>query len=144
MFDAEYSEALAEAVKKHASVNFWIYTRSFHGAMDFMQPLLGIPNLTVHMSLDPVNLKPGLLAYIGYGGPSDPKLRLCYMSKTNDFHGNPVVASVFEQEYGDAKQANTVRVGVCPADTGKIALEGACPSCMRCLKPGPEAVWFKS
>jgi hypothetical protein len=52
-FSVQYAIAWAAVIKKHADVQFWVYTRS-----DFAVPVLkGIPNLALYFSADDANFE---------------------------------------------------------------------------------------
>ena len=52
-FNVNYTIAWAAVIKKHADVQFWVYTRS-----DFAVPILnGIPNLALYFSADDANFE---------------------------------------------------------------------------------------
>ncbi len=55
-FSREYAEAWAIVINDFKEVNFWVYTRSFTGSVEVVDILAGIPNLTVYLSADPVNI----------------------------------------------------------------------------------------
>ena len=55
-FNRDYAEAWKIVVKSHPTVNFWVYTRSFTTELNVIDILAGIPNLTVYLSADPVNI----------------------------------------------------------------------------------------
>src|SRR6478609_6217832 len=52
-FSADYAKAWADVVEYYPDVQFWVYTRSF----EFVPFLTGIPNLTVYLSADVVNIE---------------------------------------------------------------------------------------
>ncbi len=55
-FSREYAEAWAIVINDFKEVNFWVYTRSFTGPVEVVDILAGIPNLTLYLSADPVNI----------------------------------------------------------------------------------------
>lgn len=55
-FSRDYAEAWARVCRAFPDVNFWVYTRSFTGPVFVVDILVGIPNLTVYLSADPVNI----------------------------------------------------------------------------------------
>lgn len=55
-FSREYAIAWANVIRCYPEVNFWVYTRSFTGPVNVIDILAGIPNLTVYLSADPVNI----------------------------------------------------------------------------------------
>lgn len=138
VFDADYAEALAYAIRTHPGIEFWTYTRSW----DAIPWFCDLSNLTLYLSLDPVNVRDGVYAYLLNGGPANPKLQLCYMGKTNDFHGLDAVTKTYAMF--PAERQNRVRMAACPVDTGNMKLEEGCSKCRRCISPGNGAVWFKT
>lgn len=55
-FSRDYAEAWAIVIRDFPEVNFWVYTRSFTDDVFVIDLLAGIPNLTVYLSADPVNI----------------------------------------------------------------------------------------
>lgn len=51
-FSRDYAKAWAEVITYNPDIRFWVYTRSF----DVVDILVDIPNLTVYLSADPVNI----------------------------------------------------------------------------------------
>lgn len=85
-FSAEYAKAWSDVINEFPEVRFWVYTRSH----DMIQFLVDCKNLTVFMSLDPVNKdqclatyeqykdKPNLgLAWLGPNAPVDHRWVVC-------------------------------------------------------------------
>lgn len=149
VFSADYAKALAEAMFRNPSVNFWAYTRSF----DMVADLLTAPNLTLYLSLDPENIDKGLMTYDECDGANNPRLQLCYMSSVDD--AGPAFETA--QIRVDAKDSIRSLLGVskhgsawcsskfkeCPVDTGKLPTEFGCSKCRQCLAAGSPPVWFK-
>lgn len=55
-FSRDYARAWAICIETFPQVNFWAYTRSFTGPVQVVDILAGIPNLTLYLSADPVNI----------------------------------------------------------------------------------------
>jgi hypothetical protein len=55
-FSRDYAQAWANVIRTFPHVNFWAYTRSFTGPVQVVDILAGIPNLTLYLSADPVNI----------------------------------------------------------------------------------------
>lgn len=55
-FSRDYAQAWANVIRTFPGVSFWVYTRSFTGPVQVIDILAGIPNLTVYLSADPVNI----------------------------------------------------------------------------------------
>ena len=120
VFDNVYASALAYAMSMHPVVHFWMYTRSF----GTVPVLLKARNLTLYLSLDPVNVLEGLKTYAKH---ECKNLKVCYMSEENDF----------------GQYSKNIRLSGCPVDQKLLPLEGGCPTCRKCIK-GSAHVWFKT
>jgi hypothetical protein len=55
-YSRAYATAWANVIREFAHVNFWVYTRSFTDECFVIDILADIPNLTVYLSADPVNI----------------------------------------------------------------------------------------
>ena len=55
-FSRGYAAAWAEVIRDFPEIRFWVYTRSFTGPVNVIDILAGIPNLTVYLSADNVNI----------------------------------------------------------------------------------------
>ena len=55
-FSTEYAIAWHDAIKSNPDIQFWVYTRSFTPQLNVVPILAGIPNLTVYLSADPINI----------------------------------------------------------------------------------------
>jgi hypothetical protein len=55
-FSLDYARAWREVVEYFPHVRFWVYTRSFTNELNVLPILTGLPNLTVYLSADPVNI----------------------------------------------------------------------------------------
>lgn len=51
-FSTTYAMAWAAIARKYSDVTFWVYTRSFVPALNVIPFIVGIPNLTVYLSVD--------------------------------------------------------------------------------------------
>jgi hypothetical protein len=143
IYDVEYADALAKTMTDNSDIRFWCYTRSFFS----VPTLCDIPNLSLYLSLDPVNYVEGMAAYTKLKTPGR-HLAVCYMAKEKNFEQ-------FEQAVRDEltqHDANDVQISAavnprfspCPVDTGKLKAEGGCMTCGKCIRPGPVNVWFKT
>lgn len=113
IYSLELSKAWATVIKEFPKVKFWVYTRSH----DLIEPLLGIKNLTLFLSVDPVNFKSGLQIYNKYKDDNN-NLGLAYMG--ND----PPKLEGFERFIN------------CPETSGKLlntSDRGACAKCRICI-----------
>ena len=144
IFDAEYAEALAEAMTVNSDIQFWCYTRSFFA----VPTLCTVPNLSLYLSLDPVNYAEGMLEYVD-NKPNSANLAICYMAATNDItiHEDEVKAMLAAEGLdspASLELATQPGYGVCPADAKRIKKEEACKTCGKCTLPNPGNVWFKT
>lgn len=55
-FNERYAQAWAIVVKENPDIRFWVYTRSFTDEINVLPYICWIPNLTVYLSADPVNI----------------------------------------------------------------------------------------
>ena len=147
MFSDSYAKAWAEVCRRNPIVTFWTYTRSY----DRAKFLVGIPNLKLYLSLDEDSWEKGMCAFFALGGPTNPNLKVAFMSKTEEFvdscrrkmmdcperycPGNAGCVS----KWGDLYNAKSK----CPVDLGKMELTGACCKCKMCFSPGKQLLWFK-
>jgi hypothetical protein len=108
-FSKTYAKAWVEVIKKYGNVHFWVYTRSFDCAPLFVD----IKNVTIFLSVDPVNYKKGLAVYEKYKDVNN--LGMAWMGNT------PPVSQ---------------RWVTCPETSGKLkntAERGACGKCRLCV-----------
>lgn len=110
-FSLEYAQAWAKVIAKYSHVHFWVYTRSH----DFIDPLLGLDNLTVFLSCDPSN----------YGETSK------IFEAKKEQHKNLGMAFMGN----DAPNPDINRWVKCPEITGKVKNDdsGACSKCRLCV-----------
>jgi len=158
IFDEDYLIALSAAMRDFPDIRFWAYTRS----LPYVKWLANnTPNLTLYISLDPVNLYEGLQTYFDWANakPRYNNVNLCYMSPVDNFAEQYATAYYRHQFAQIIHQYTQTTVGAhkdwatpeklfklreCPADTGKMPVEGSCAKCKGCTKEKPMAVWFKS
>jgi hypothetical protein len=108
-FSEDYARAWAQVISEFPLVRFWVYTRSFH----LVQYLVDQPNLSVYLSIDPVNEKTGYAVYELY--KDKPNLGLAWL--------------------GDNPPAN-YRWVTCPETSGILKNtkeRGACAKCRLCI-----------
>lgn len=74
-FSADYAKAWATVINEFPKVKFWVYTRSFH----LVQYLVDCTNLTVMLSIDPVNKEKGLALARLY--ETRPNIGLAWLGK---------------------------------------------------------------
>ena len=139
VFSRQYAAALRTAMTAHPDIQFWTYTRSF----EYADSLLA-NNLTLYLSLDPRNIQEGIKAYLRNKWDNNPRVQICYMSKTHDFHTLKAYDSAYMDMKRSPTEASNIRMVPCPVDAGKMPLEGGCAKCRRCVYPGNGAVWFKT
>jgi len=116
IFSADYAEAIAHTCTRFPDVQFWIYTRSF----EYVQHIVGIPNLSVYLSIDSENKDAALETHKEF-----PWTRLAYLDKTHE----------------DGKEFMLTETGkpgaICPENAKRIPLitkdGGACVTCGLCI-----------
>lgn len=116
-FSQAYAEAWADVIKEFPQVQFWGYSRSvFKDGTDYVQPLLGIKNLTFFLSCDPDNF--GLMQeFFEKHKENNPQLGMAWMGDTAP----------------DAEKHRWVK---CPEITKKVPntdKAGACSKCRLCV-----------
>lgn len=138
VYDSDYADALIEAMRAFPKVTFWNYTRSLDLAVELAD---NVPNLVQYLSLDTINFEKGMDVYMRwYNRPrhQDDNLHIGYMSDKDDF----------QERYQECRQRHpdwpeTLMVlSECPVDAKKMATDGACAKCRKCLAGRP--VWFKT
>jgi hypothetical protein len=119
-FSATYAMAWAAVCRANPDVTFWVYTRSFTPGHNYVPYIVGIPNLTVYLSVDDDNRTWAEIVKAEYA-----ELHIAYLAQTAD------IAK-------DAMLELTGRPGAaCPEVIGRIPLitndGGACHSCQLCV-----------
>jgi len=114
-FSLDYAQAWADVIKEYHNVQFWTYTRSHTEPNNFIETLLGIPNLTLYLSCDPSNFNDVKKVF----DANKEKYNNLGMA----FMGN------------DAPEPEVNRWVKCPEVTGKIKNDetGACSKCRLCV-----------
>ena len=56
-YSVPYARAWRTVMLENADVQFWAYTRSFHGRVDVVPTLSVVPNLSLYLSVDSENVK---------------------------------------------------------------------------------------
>lgn len=108
-FSPAYTKAWARVMRKFPQVRFWVYTRSHH----LVKHLVDVENLTVFISVDPVNKESGYKVYEQF--KDRPSVGLAWM-------GN--------------ETPSDQRWVTCPETSGKIKNlpdKGACSKCRLCV-----------
>jgi len=117
MLNELYCRALKTAMLKFPEISFWTYTRSW-----FALPILSdVPNLTLYISADEVNLNQALKVYMDY--TDNDNVSVAYMGE-------------------EKPEIKDLLMTACPVDNNKMALEEACQKCKLCLKGKP--IFFKT
>jgi len=117
MVNEDYAIAWSKVIREYPLVKFWMYTRSFVPSCNVLPILAECKNLSLYLSLDPVNYKEGLEAYQTY--KEYKNVALCFMGNT-----------VPEELTSEFKFIG------CPEIRGKIKNEknrGACSKCKLCM-----------
>lgn len=121
-FSLDYARAWARVIRENSDVTFWAYTRSFVGDVNVIPILAGIPNLSLYLSVDKVNL-------------SDAKrIRKAFPSVRWAFLGQDSASTK-----ADMLAAGNDRPGaICPENVKRIPLitdkGGACITCSLCVE----------
>lgn len=108
-FNATYAKAWAAVIHRFPQVKFWVYTRSHH----LVKYLVKAKNLTIMVSIDPVNAESGYKVY-------------------EEFKDKPNVALAW---MGDTQPAG-YRWVTCPETSGRVKntpTQGACARCGLCI-----------
>lgn len=117
-FSTDYAEAWALVIKHNRAVQFWAYTRSFHGDVDVTPILAGLPNLALYLSIDADNAAAGHQALAAH-----PSLLAAY-------------CAVDYQTARALAPERPLTPVPCPENTGRLALmddgRGACVTCGIC------------
>lgn len=122
-FSRAYASAWANVVRRHPNTQFWVYTRSFTNRLNVVDLLVGIPNLSVYLSVDSDNEEWAHVIVAEY-----PDIRIAALSDTMANAGEVIT---------DIRGGN--RPGAkCPELIGAIPLislkGGACFACQLCPK----------
>lgn len=108
-FSKDYAKAWALVVNEFPKVKFWVYTRSFH----LVQYLVDSTNLTIMLSIDPVNKQQGLELAKLY--ETRPNIGLAWLGK---------------------EKPEGIRWVTCPETSGVLKNtkdKGACATCRLCI-----------
>ena len=145
LFDTQYAEDVAKAIKLTHGIKHWIYTRSF----DFAQMLRDLPNVVVYLSLDLCNWQEGMAHYFRTGLFRNPRIKVCFMAKTKD-HVKAMLLVLKERPeiFGDSEAVkdwvDNTNISTCPVDDHKMSLEYGCSKCRQCISKGNQLLWFRS
>lgn len=125
VFDADYAEALAGAMREHPNVQGWIYTRSAFA----IPTLLGAKNLTVYYSVDAFNVQEAAALRAGFGEPQPRGARLRFAFLGTTWEESTALAALLGERPGPK----------CPELTGALPLvddngQGACVTCGLCIE----------
>lgn len=114
-FNVDYTNAWADVIRKHSTVQFWAYTRS-----DFAIPLLiNIDNLSLYFSTDEANKE------LGFELKQQYDVKLAYLAKD------------FATGKADFKTIQDKSAIPCPENNRKLQListnGSACVACSQCV-----------
>lgn len=119
-FSIDYAMAWATVIARYPDVEFWVYTRSFTPTLNVIPILAGIPNLSLYLSVDRVNL------------PYAKDIRKEYRNVRWAFLGE-----TSESTKADMLSINSRPGAICPENVKRIPLiterGGACISCNLCV-----------
>lgn len=118
-FSARYAMAWAAVARRFPEVRFWTYTRSF----EYVEHLVGIENLTLYLSADPVNIAQAEAVAARYSLP------IAYMGE-----GMP------------ERDGRPFRRLLCPETSGRMPMvlddgRGACVACQACIRGNRDIVF---
>lgn len=127
-FSVDYADAWARVMRAFPEVSFWVYTRSFHtadGCVDVLPTLKGLPNLSLYLSVDPVNLPHAVGARKRH-----PWARWAYLADTfadgredlADYEGKrfPCPENGGRIPLISEKGSACIRCGICPDARGDV------------------------
>jgi hypothetical protein len=122
-FSRQYASAWATVIRANSDINFWVYTRSFTNRLNVVDLLVGIPNLSVYLSVDHANEEWAREIIAEY-----PAIRIAALSDTM-VNAGTVITDIRGGNKPGAK---------CPELIGAIPListnGSACISCQLCPK----------
>jgi hypothetical protein len=124
-FSESYAQAWAEVVRYFPHVRFWVYTRSFTDDLNVLPIIAGIPNLTVYLSADPVNI-----ALANQRAGEYPDLKIATVADTFD-DARATLVDQSRKSYAcpenkgsipliDVKGSACLRCGICPDGRGDV------------------------
>jgi Gene product 88 len=120
-FSVAYAEAWNVVIHNNPDVQFWAYTRSFHGEVNVVHILANLPNLTLYISVDADNEQYAEAILSEY-----PDVKAATLTDTADA-GKVMIGNIGRSRPG----------GACPEVMGRIPLitpaGGACQSCQLCI-----------
>lgn len=105
-FSNDYADAWRVVVERHPDTRFWAYTRVPYAALQFV----GLENMAIYFSADSVNK--GLVPSMKAAG-----VRIAALGET----------------FAEARDIAGGPAGICPEQTGKVELTGACANCRLCI-----------
>lgn len=131
IFSLAYAQALRDAMSFFPHIKFWCYTRSL-----FAVPVLcDVPNLSLYISADPCNLKQAAVCYDQYKSRGN-NLNIAYMAGEDTFVEKAKYATGIK-----SRRILGMKLTPCPADAGKMQVDGACNKCRMCIN-GQKSIWF--
>lgn len=121
-FSRDYAQAWADTVRAFPHIQFWVYTRSFLPGINVTDLIADIPNLSVYLSVDSVNMGYARTILDEY-----PSIRIASLTKTME-QGKDIVRGI----------RGTSRPGAaCPENIKRLPLidnrGGACKICDICV-----------
>lgn len=128
-YSLDYARAWARVIRANADVRFWAYTRSFHGDVDVLPVLAGLPNLTLYLSVDRDNVRAAVAAHRRHPWAM-------YASLADSFEESAALLPSDRRRYR------------CPENGGRLPLisprGSACLRCGICLTGRGDVVFSKS
>lgn len=105
-FSNAYADAWRTVVESHPDTRFWVYTRVPYAAL----VLNGLANIAVYFSADAEN-----------------------QAVARSVQAQGVRIAALGTTFAHAKEIAGGKAGICPEQTGKLELTGACVSCGLCI-----------
>lgn len=111
-YSTDYAMAWRAVIDSYRNVEFWVYTRSFHGTVNVLPILSDLPNLKLYLSVDRENISAAVKARREF-----PSALWAYLGDT----------------FADGMAATSGKRYACPENRGSLPLISAKGSaCMRC------------
>lgn len=143
VYSLEYAEWIAQVAAWSAPVRHWIYTRSFQ----FVEPLVGVPNLAVNLSCDQDNYQQARDTRRRALRDTGQDLRLCYLTVDGSVPEDLPDGSVIFPDYSLRPRAHEdpklspfwagllprERAMLCPVDAFGKSESVRCGTCAKCL-----------
>lgn len=119
-FSRTYASAWRTVIEEFPNVQFWVYTRTFTPELSVIDLLVGLPNLSVYLSVDRDNIEVAKKVRKAY-----PSVLWAFLGETDESTKSDML-SLFPRPGA-----------ICPENVGRIPLitesSGACIACNLCV-----------